>query len=61
MIISLTWKKIYNPNSAALAIIGNIAASLCDIVSGFSPDSYKGKHVIKMTIHNAPTAKKNQL
>jgi hypothetical protein len=36
---TLTWKKIYNPNNAPLAIIGNIAASLWDIVSGFSPDS----------------------
>jgi hypothetical protein len=38
-IIIPTWKKIYNPNNAALAIIGNIAASLWDIVSGFSPDA----------------------
>jgi hypothetical protein len=34
-----TWKKTYNPNNAALAIRGNIAASLWDIVSGFSPDA----------------------
>jgi hypothetical protein len=39
IIITPTWKKIYNPNNAALAIIGNIAASLWDMVSGFSPDS----------------------
>lgn len=38
-IITPTWKKTYNPNNAALAIIGNIAASLWDIVSGFSPDA----------------------
>jgi len=39
IIIIPTWKKIYNPNNAALAIIGNIAASLWDNVSGFSPDA----------------------
>jgi len=39
IIITPTWKKTYNPNNAALAIIGNIAASLWDIVSGFSPDA----------------------
>ena len=35
-----TWKKIYIPKRVQLAIIGNIAASLLDIVSGFSPVSY---------------------
>uniref|UniRef100_A0A182KIB8 Uncharacterized protein n=1 Tax=Anopheles christyi TaxID=43041 RepID=A0A182KIB8_9DIPT len=30
-------KNMYNPNSAQEAIIGNIIASLDDIVSGFSP------------------------
>ena len=39
IIITPTWKKTYNPNNAALAIIGNIAASFWDIVSGFSPDA----------------------
>lgn len=28
---------MYNPNNATLDTKGNIAASLCDIVSGFSP------------------------
>lgn len=36
---SHTWKNTYRPNRAQLAIIGNIAASLCDIVSGRSPPS----------------------
>jgi len=37
---------IYIPNSVPLAIIGNIAASLLDIVSGFSPDSCSKSRVI---------------
>ena len=37
----LTWKIIYIPNKVQLAIIGNMAASLPVMVSGFSPDSYK--------------------
>jgi len=34
-----TLKKIYNPKSVALAIRGNMAASLEVMLSGFSPDS----------------------
>lgn len=36
---------MYSPKRAALAINGNMAASLCDIVSSISPDSLKQKKI----------------